>query len=140
MSYPVTLMSVWANNDNIHTIDIREDSRARMKWYYWNYLEFNLNWVYDIIITNPPFNIAQQIIERALLDVKEWWYVIMLLRLNYFWSVWRFPFWKKNMPHSTYIHHKRMSFTDDWKTDSIEYMHCVWKRWEKNTSTKLYII
>jgi hypothetical protein len=64
----------------------------------------------------------------------------MLLRLNYFWWKIRQNFWKKNMPIRAYIHNRRMSFTPDWKTDSVEYMHCVWRKGESPKETKMKII
>ncbi len=61
MSYPTVLTKLWANN--IKTNDIREDSPAE---YHQDFLSSTLQNVYDIVITNPPFNIAQDIIEKAL--------------------------------------------------------------------------
>jgi hypothetical protein len=72
--------------DNIkkyNSIDIREDSLAELKD---DYLSVQLNYKPDIIITNPPFNIAIDIITKALVDVKEGGMVVMLLRLNFFGS------------------------------------------------------
>lgn len=151
MSYPAVLFEFWADYNKIITNDIREDSWARFKWdFLSSYLSDNFpqeivdqNWMwFDIVITNPPFNIAQDIIEESLKRCKPWWYVIMLLRLNYFWWKVRQEFWKNNMPYRCYIHNRRMSFTPDWKTDSVEYMHCVWKKWYKwyNWNTEMKII
>ncbi len=64
----------------------------------------------------------------------------MLLRLNYFWGKVRQDFWKNNMPYKCYVHNRRMSFTDDWKTDSIEYCHMVWKKWHTTKTTELSLI
>lgn len=153
MSYPAVLFEHGADYNKIITNDIREDSPAT---YHTNFL--NEKWSFrnhnfDIVITNPPFNIAQDIINESLEVCKEWWYVIMLLRLNYFWSKERVPFWKKNMPIRTYIHSKRMNFITEeqqqerlsqWlkrqSWDSIEYMHCVWKKWENPEYTKTKLI
>jgi hypothetical protein len=63
----------------------------------------------------------------------------MLLRLNYFGSSARFNFWKKFMPVRAYVHHKRLSFTGG-ATDSIEYMHAVWKVGEYYEETLLKVI
>jgi hypothetical protein len=139
MSYPAVLFKMWADYNKIITNDIREDSPARYNLDFLNRDNTNTN-LYDIVITNPPFNIAQDIIVRALEVCKEWWYVIMLLRLNYFWGKVRQEFWKKNMPIRAYVHNRRMSFTPDGKTDSVEYMHCVWKKWENPKETKLQLI
>ncbi len=137
MSYPAVLFEYGANDSKIITNDIREDSPAT---FHEDFLQAQFKDFYDIVITNPPFNIAQDIIKTALKVCKEWWYVIMLLRLNYFWWKVRQEFWKENMPIRAYVHNRRMSFTPDWKTDSVEYMHCVWRKWENPTSTKLQII
>ncbi len=52
----------------------------------------------------------------------------MLLRLNFLGSISRFEFFKKYMPKYIYVHHKRIAFTDNGKTDSIEYAHFVWHK------------
>lgn len=137
MSYPVAINRInqWFRVD---TIDIRNTSLADEKSDY--LLKTIQPEKYDIIITNPPFNLAQEIITKALYDVRSGGYVIMLLRLNFFGSKARFPFWENQLPTHAYVHHRRMSFTDDGKTDSIEYMHCVWQKDIYPESTKLKII
>jgi hypothetical protein len=45
----------------------------------------------------------------------------MLLRLNFFGSKDRKPFWEEHMPEYCFVHHRRMSFIDKGGTDSIEY-------------------
>jgi 16S RNA G1207 methylase RsmC len=123
MSYPEALKS----NEfiDVTTIDIREDSLASIKR---NYLETDCKNIYDMIITNPPFNMSLDIINKALYDVKDNGFVIMLLRLNYFGSDLRKKLWETHMPKYCFVHHKRMSFTDNGKTDSIEYCHMVWQK------------
>lgn len=122
---------------DIETMDIREDSKAEIKA---NYLEIQLDIKADIIITNPPFFCAKEIITKALDDVNEGGYVIMLLRLNFFGSKDRKEFLQNNMPILTYVHNRRMSFTDDGKTDSIEYAHFVWQKGRSPEFTMLKII
>lgn len=135
MSYPTVLKTYGID---VVTTDIRESSLAEVKE---DYLFLDTAEEYfDVIITNPPFNIAEQIIEKALKDVKHGGYVIMLLRLNFFGSKSRFPMWQKQLPVEAYVHHRRMSFTDDGKTDSIEYMHCVWQKGTTPEFTKLKVI
>jgi hypothetical protein len=124
MSYPTAIMKYeYDAVPIIKTIDIREDSLAEVRQ---NYFFTVLDYKPDVIITNPPFGIAREIIEKALRDVKDGGLVIMLLRLNFFGSQSRYNFWKKNMPTFCYVHNKRIGFTDNGVTDSIEYMHCVW--------------
>ena len=122
----------------LDTVDIREDSLAEFKEDY-------LLWdkgknKYDVIITNPPFYKAIEIIKKALEDVEEGGYVVMLLRLNFFGSNQRFPFFQEHLPKWVYVHHRTFSFTDDGKTDSIEYMHAVWQKGEDPAFTMLKVI
>lgn len=109
-------------------------------------------------LTHPPFAIATDIIEKALQDVDDDGYVIMLLRLNFFGSQSREWFFEKYMPEWAFVHHIRIGFTDKkdkdgytifdkdgvpkrGSTDSIEYMHAVWHKSNlKPEYTKLVLI
>lgn len=127
MSYPVALNA--AGYSNILTIDSRQDSLATISGV--DYLDFDITSLPvrpDCIMTNPPFNQALELIKKALADVETGGYVIMLLRLNFLGSKTRFPFWQHNMPMACYVHSTRMKFLNTGGTDSIEYMHCVWKK------------
>ncbi len=128
-SYPVVLRRMFPGI-TVGTMDIRGDSRAVIIHDYLKY-QFPNETIIHVIITNPPFSLAQEIIQKALQDVSNGGYVIMLLRLNFLGSVKRFPFWNQQLPVWCYVHHNRMSFTPDGKTDSIEYAHFIW---QKNTS------
>jgi len=123
MTYPWVLENELGIN-NVLTLDIRENSLADRKGDFLNYLDIP---DVDITITNPPFNIAEQIILRSFDVTQKDGFVIMLLRLNFLGSKARKPFWDKYPAHRIYVHHKRMSFKDEAGTDSIEYAHFVWK-------------
>lgn len=135
MSYPTALKE--QGFKNVDTIDIREDSLAKVKG---NYLEIDCENKYDVIITNPPFNVSKDIIQKALKDVKEGGFVIMLLRLNYFGGKVREDLWKSNMPKYCFVHNKRMSFLKNGKTDSIEYCHMVWQKGYEKDNTQLRVL
>jgi len=118
----------------ITTIDIRADSKAVL---HNDYLYANpLEDFYDLIITNPPFHIAEEIIRKAFKDAKENGIIVMLLRLNFMGSQNRKGFWLEFPPDEIYIHSKRMCFTGDGKTDSIEYAHFVWFKEKMNEDDK----
>lgn len=136
MAYPSVIETEFGPNV-LHTMDIREDSLAEYKG---SYLETPINVTHDIIISNPPFLHAQEFIEKALTEIDENGYVIMLLRLNFWGSKKRQAFFLKNMPSACYIHSKRISFTEDGKTDSIEYAHFVWKKSNHSGFCKTYYI
>lgn len=136
MSYPEVIKQEFGAD--AMTIDIRQDSLAEIKQDY--FLTEIKEPRPQVIITNPPFYLAQEIIEKALEDVAENGYVVMLLRLNFFGSNARFPFWEKQLPVWAYIHHRRMSFTPNGKTDSIEYMHAVWQKGNSPAFTMTKVI
>lgn len=139
MSYPLAIHSVCPDTD-ICTVDIREDSLAEVCA---DYLTLELDYKPNVIITNPPFNQALEIIQKSLSDVADGGFVIMLLRLNFFGSEKRFPFWQEpgHMPKYAYVHHRRMSFIPgSSNTDSIEYAHIVWQKGVDTQFTKLKVI
>ena len=135
MSYPIALNLL--NVTGVDTVDIREDSQAQIKG---DYLTLDLKGKYDVIITNPPFNVSKDIILKALNDVKDNGFVIMLLRLNYFGGKVRQDLWTNHMPKYCFVHNKRISFTDNGKTDSIEYCHMVWQKGHTPEFTKLQVL
>lgn len=137
MSYPKALEERGIPSDNIVTVDIRDDSPAET---IADYLGLELTVRPDVIITNPPFILAREFIEKALDEVAEGGYVIMLLRLNFFGSKKRRDLWRKQMPKYSYVHSRRMSFTDDGKTDTIEYQHLVWQKGHFPSHTKLKVV
>lgn len=126
MSYPVAIYEYYrVPLEHIRTIDIREDSLAEVKG---DYLTMQLNYKPHVIITNPPFNKALDFIQKALNDVEENGYVIMLLRLNFLETKARKEFFDKYMPEYIFVHHKRMSFVKGKGTDSTAYAHFVWRK------------
>jgi hypothetical protein len=144
MAYPTALRAhpVFLSIDTpIVTLDYRADSPCDYPG-----TDF-LTWVAptghnqpEMVITNPPFIIAQDIINRALAVVRPGGAVVMLLRLNYFGTEKRKAWWQANMPVATYIHSKRIGFTPDGKTDSVEYMHAVWVKGRSPKHTALRVI
>jgi len=136
MSYPFALRRFGVSKDRIETLDIRSDSPAK---YHEDFLCWTHPWQYDIIISNPPFILAMEFIKKSLDIVSDGGFVVMLLRLNFFGSKKRKPFWEEHMPKYAFVHNARMSFTSDGKTDSIEYMHAVWQKGNK-ADCKLFVI
>ena len=124
MSYPTVLEK--HGFTIVDSWDIREDSRALIRGC--DFLETNPTPNYhDVIITNPPFNKAQEFTEHALKIVREGGLVIMLQRLNWLGSQKRKPMWQKLPLAAVYVHSKRPGFDPQKpsKTDSTEYAHFV---------------
>ena len=127
----------WPVATSITTVDWREDSRAEHKA---DFLMWQPPNKFDMAITNPPFAIAQEVIDRCFQVVHPGGLVVMLLRLNFFGGAKRFDWWQRTMPVACYVHSKRIGFTEDGKTDSIEYCHCVWAVGETPRFTVMRVI
>ena len=76
----------------------------------------------DLILTNPPFSLAQEFIEHSMACSTT---VIMLLRINFLGSQARYDFWSQFPPDGLVILSKRPSFTGK-GTDSIDYAWFIW--------------
>ena len=76
----------------------------------------------NVIITNPPFSLAMEFLQKSLLEAQT---VIYLLRLNFLGSLKRREFWQQNPPSHVLVLPKRPSFTGG-GTDSTEYAWFCW--------------
>lgn len=84
---------------------------------------------YDVVISNPPFSIAMEIIQKSFQLTNG--HVVMLQRLNFLGSKKRAPFWWKYPPDIYVLGMNRPSFKADGSTDSIEYGWFVWPPGER---------
>lgn len=121
-------------NGEVVTNDIDKLSRVD---YQYDYLKNeSLKGIgFKTIMTNPPFHIALEIIEKALKDVIEGGEVIMLLRLNFLGAQKRKPFWNDAPLKHIFVVSKRPCFINN-KSDSIEY---AWFIFEKGYTGKATI-
>jgi hypothetical protein len=138
MSYAqaVNLCPVFAPQIVYASLDIRPDSCA---YTIGDYLTHPIVSRPDLIISNPPFNLARQFVDKALADVRDGGFVAFLLRLNFFGAQSRRVWHQANMPYRCYVHPKRPSFAKG-PTDSNEYAHFVWRKGLGNTETLLKVI
>jgi len=81
---------------------------------------------YDLIISNPPFNQAEEIITHALENTGGFTEIAMLLRLGFLETKIRKPFWDKHPLTQLYVLSKRPSFIGRGRTDSSAYGWLVW--------------
>ena len=132
MPYPEALKRQgW---EHIITMDVRDDSLAEIKH---DFLQWDTKIDYDLIITNPPFAIAEEITRKALsLADPESGKVIMLQRLNWLGSASRDDFFTEYPPSLIVMHAKRPSFGGTTSTDSIEYAHFIWDNSDKSGGTQ----
>ncbi|MCG7570529.1 SAM-dependent methyltransferase [Pseudoalteromonas sp. CNC9-20] len=134
-SYPAVLAQRFSGI-NLTTADIRIDARTPFAGL--DFLESRGVGDYGVVITNPPFNISIDFVNKALEHVCSDGYVVMLQRLNWLGTKDRKAFWDTAPLQSVYVHSKRPSFFPDkkGKTDSIEYAHFVFKKGSKSMTPK----
>ena len=89
-----------------------------------DYLKSGMTGPVDAIITNPPFSLATDFIDRSL---DEGMFVAYLLRLNFWGSRKRKEWWQGKEPTHQFTLSERPSFTGK-GTDATEYAWFVWDR------------
>jgi hypothetical protein len=124
-AYPEALKQFdYSKSVMFNTIDIRDDSRARIKG---DYLQIPPMGLFPLIISNPPFSLFEQFVRKSLTELEENGYLCYLQRLNVVGGQKRkTEFWDDNKPKAIYIHSKRPSFCKG-SSDSCEYAHFVWQ-------------
>jgi len=92
-----------------------------------NFLEWDWRGkLFDLCIMNPPFSLAREFVERALLCSRR---VVMLQRSGWFSGTKRPPHrdeWLREFCPDKYTLPRRPSFTPNGKTDSTEYCWYDW--------------
>lgn len=84
---------------------------------------------YDLIVGNPPFSLADDLIPLLLSRLAPGGVLAFLLRLNFFGGQDRYErFWRIFPAAAAYPLPARPGFTADGKTDGTEYMLCAWKQ------------
>lgn len=104
-----------------------------------DYLKYIYHPPFSLILTNPPFSLAQEFITKAVIDASC---VIMLLRLNYLGSQKRHKWWQKHLPTHVFALSRRPDFTGE-GGDSCDYGWFVWDRSTSGLITKpqgMYVI
>lgn len=108
------------NDVSWRACEIREECRSKLEPFptiIGDFLSLDLPGRADVLITNPPFSLAQEFIEAGLKCAD---YAVFLLRLNFLGTARRNSFFQSTMP-DVYVVPDRISFTADGKADSIEY-------------------
>lgn len=82
---------------------------------------------YDFLITNPPFSLAQEFIEKSLQIANC---VVMLLPLGFYGSESRHEWWSQHEPTAQFVLSKRPMFGKNkdgrWGSDSETYAWLLW--------------
>ncbi|MCL6455072.1 MAG: hypothetical protein K6T78_15805 [Alicyclobacillus sp.] len=87
-----------------------------------DFLTYDFGRTFDFILTNPPFSLAQEFIDKSLTIANC---VVMLLRINFLASRQRKEWWQKHPPTAIHVLTRRPSFTGK-GTDATDYGWFVW--------------
>ena len=87
-----------------------------------DFLTWDFGRRFDFVITNPPFRLAQEFVERSL-ELANC--VIMLLPITFLASRKRKAWWQDKKPTALFILSRRPSF-DGKGTDATEYAWYMW--------------
>lgn len=115
----------------VHGIDIHEPSEWTCKPDIFTCSDLtktvfspNFGEGYDLIISNPPYSLAQEFLTKAL-EIAGKTPVAFLLRLNFLGGQKRAAFWREHEPDQIWISPRRPSFTGG-GTDATEYAWMLW--------------
>jgi hypothetical protein len=81
---------------------------------------------WDVIITNPPFSIAEAFARRSLPRLAPSGVLVLLVRLSFLASEGRRGFWADHPLSELAVIRPRPSFTGDGHSDPSEYAYAVW--------------
>lgn len=118
------------NGYNVVSSDIRQDDKV-FGFKNKNIFDYQNN-TFDNIITNPPYNQAQEIIEKSLLIAK--YKVCMLLKLCFLESERRYNFFKSSPLKSVYVFCKRVQMYPEGieKPKNSGTIAYAWYIWDKS--------
>ena len=90
-----------------------------------NFLEWEADKDYDVIIGNPPYTYAREFIEKCFKIANKNTVIIMLLRTAFLESKARYEFWQQHPLSGLYTLSRRPSFTGK-GTDATSYSWFIW--------------
>lgn len=101
-----------------------------------NFLEWETDRKFDIIIGNPPYSLAMEFVEKSLSLLENDGVLVFLLRTAFLESKKRYEFWQDNIINGLYVLSKRPSFTGK-GTDATSYSWFVWDKSKKDQYIKV---
>lgn len=91
-----------------------------------DFLTADITGTFDLVVTNPPFSLAQPFVEKALTLLKPRGVAAFLLRLSFAASVKRYEFFRDHRPSQILLLSQRPKFGGD-NIDSCDYAWFVWR-------------
>ena len=98
-------------------------------WLRGDFLTIGETRLFDVVIANPPFSLAEEFVRHALRCTVDSGYVVMLLRQSFLASVKRYGFFKwDNPPKVVYQCCDRPFFGWDGGTANYDYNFILWQK------------
>lgn len=125
------IRDLYGHSNHISAVEIRKEEKNNLilngasKVYIEDFLNFKPTIEYTTIISNPPYSLAQEIIEKCFEIATEKTEIIMLLRTAFLESKRRYNFWQKHPLNGLYVLSQRPSFTGK-GTDATAYGWFIW--------------
>ena len=110
-----------------------------------DFLEQNVSPIYDWVVTNPPYKLAQDFIEQSLRATKDGGHVAMFLKIQFLEGNKRKLFFEETPPKTVYVFSKRQNplrngeALDEKGKPWSSTMCFAWFLWEKGYSGKTTI-
>lgn len=107
-----------------------------------NFLEYKTNEKFDNIITNPPYSLAKEFVEKGMELLNDNGKMAMFLKIQFLESTKRIEMFKKYPPKYIYVFTKRMpTWNNGQPTDAngkrwATTMCHAWFIWEKGSKTE----
>lgn len=119
-------------SNRIDAVEIRPEEREHLEALadgivFGDFIEYEPETLYDVIIGNPPYSMAQEFVDKSLSLLAPGGLLIFLLRTAFLESEKRFAWWQDHQLSGLYTLHKRPKFTGK-GTDATSYSWFVWER------------
>ena len=128
-------------NNSVIALELREEELENLKQLadevvIGNFLDYEKQKEINYIIGNPPYSLAQEVMEKCFELADEDTVIIMLLRTAFLESKKRYSFWQKHPVSKLYVLSQRPSFTGK-GTDATSYS---WFVWDNSGTQEIHVI
>lgn len=112
-------------------VDLRPVARpaAYNFWFNEDFLLTDSAPAFDLVVGNPPYKYTEQFVRHSMSLLENGGYLVFLLRLSFLEGQSRQRgLWRHYPPRRVVVCSKRVSFTDDGRTNATAYAYFIWQR------------